>query len=490
MDNNDEEFWEEYKQKLILTKDKWNYIDALIYRYRKPENVPIKIWLDKLDDNPNYWQEYLEKYFIYDKNIDKTQLEYKDLSSTSNKIELNDDEKFQFLSGYWKYILLNLQRTDKPIWLHLLDSKITKVSKTTIYISISTYSTKTIKDELSLDLEEFESKINPVLIKIFEEKKIKNSSNEKYKFKILTEKKFDGFYWEELVANPQIPFAIKSDRDESTWEHLKKGLDQSTAYLNLELERFQNRLEGFKKEKIESSEIDSQRWFIMPYEIIEKLLNDEADQIKNLSSEVLKKTNQVKQTCRWVKRRKILETKFCFKKPLSFDQFCEEHIALNDELSQSERKLFIEIDLKHNPKLDVKFINYRHGYPTPEVVAIRKKINELGLIYYIDYYTNLIVRQKVRIERWKLLSVFYDALKPVYEKYHYLKFGRPTISMSQKLRVMKKTDFKCAICKADLTEKEPHIDHIIPLIKGGGNAESNLQALCWQCNLKKGTKIL
>ena len=490
MNNNDEEFWEEYKQKLIFTKDKWSYLDAIIYRYKKPGNVPVKIWMDKLDENPNYWQEYLENNFVYDKSIDGIQIHYKDLDSNTNKIELNDEDKFQFFIGYWKYILMNLFRTDKEIWSYLSDSKISKVSKTTIHITVSLYNTNRIKSELSLDLDGFEPKVSLALTKIFEEKKYKNAHNEEYNFKLLLEKKLDGLYWEDLVVNPQIPFAYKSDKDESTWEHFKKGIDRSSSILNLELERFQNRLESYKKEKIESAENDSRRWLTLPYEIIEKLLNNEADQIRNLSSDVNKKTNEAKQRCIWIKRRKFLETKFCSNKPSPFDEFCEEHIALNDELSQSERNMYVFIDSKKNPELDVKFINYRRSYPTPEVIAIRKRINELCLNYYIDYYPELITRQKVRIERWQLASDFFDVLKPVFEKFHHLKFGRPTISMSQKLKIMKKTDFKCAICKADLTEKEPHIDHIIPLIKGGGNAESNLQALCWQCNLKKGTKIL
>jgi hypothetical protein len=62
MDNNSEEFWEEYRQKLNETNDKWHYIDALIYRYRSPENLPIAMWSKKLDDNPNYLEEYVQKF--------------------------------------------------------------------------------------------------------------------------------------------------------------------------------------------------------------------------------------------------------------------------------------------------------------------------------------------------------------------------------------------------------------------------------------------
>jgi 5-methylcytosine-specific restriction endonuclease McrA len=32
-----------------------------------------------------------------------------------------------------------------------------------------------------------------------------------------------------------------------------------------------------------------------------------------------------------------------------------------------------------------------------------------------------------------------------------------------------------------------HVDHITPVLSGGGDDERNLQALCRRCNLAKGT---
>jgi HNH endonuclease len=46
---------------------------------------------------------------------------------------------------------------------------------------------------------------------------------------------------------------------------------------------------------------------------------------------------------------------------------------------------------------------------------------------------------------------------------------------------------KCAYCKSPLG-KNYHIDHIVPLAKGGGNDRRNLQLLCGFCNMSKGAR--
>jgi hypothetical protein len=47
---------------------------------------------------------------------------------------------------------------------------------------------------------------------------------------------------------------------------------------------------------------------------------------------------------------------------------------------------------------------------------------------------------------------------------------------------------KCAACSANITlelHEEPHVDHIVPLARGGSNDLVNLQILCSTCNLAK-----
>lgn len=62
-------------------------------------------------------------------------------------------------------------------------------------------------------------------------------------------------------------------------------------------------------------------------------------------------------------------------------------------------------------------------------------------------------------------------------------------------KIYERDGYRCGICgrKVDATKKAPHprspsLDHIVPLSKGGGHVESNVQCACWGCNVKKGAK--
>lgn len=55
---------------------------------------------------------------------------------------------------------------------------------------------------------------------------------------------------------------------------------------------------------------------------------------------------------------------------------------------------------------------------------------------------------------------------------------------------------RCAICRTDLSgsvavpEESPHLDHMIPLERGGSNDTTNFQLTCGPCNKKKRTQNL
>lgn len=54
-------------------------------------------------------------------------------------------------------------------------------------------------------------------------------------------------------------------------------------------------------------------------------------------------------------------------------------------------------------------------------------------------------------------------------------------------RIYKAQNGKCACCKTKVGKKY-HVDHVIPLARGGSNWASNLQVLCPNCNVRKQAK--
>jgi len=54
--------------------------------------------------------------------------------------------------------------------------------------------------------------------------------------------------------------------------------------------------------------------------------------------------------------------------------------------------------------------------------------------------------------------------------------------------ILKTQNHRCAHCRADLKKTKKHVDHIMPLARGGSNGRENLQYLCAPCNHSKGAK--
>lgn len=52
-------------------------------------------------------------------------------------------------------------------------------------------------------------------------------------------------------------------------------------------------------------------------------------------------------------------------------------------------------------------------------------------------------------------------------------------------KIFDRDGYKCVVCGAG---KNLTIDHIIPLVYGGSNEESNLQTMCGKCNTSKGAR--
>lgn len=66
---------------------------------------------------------------------------------------------------------------------------------------------------------------------------------------------------------------------------------------------------------------------------------------------------------------------------------------------------------------------------------------------------------------------------------------RSKMSDSLRYDILKRDGFKCTICGASAQDgAKLHVDHIIPVSKGGRTIKSNLRTLCSDCNLGKSDK--
>jgi 5-methylcytosine-specific restriction endonuclease McrA len=71
------------------------------------------------------------------------------------------------------------------------------------------------------------------------------------------------------------------------------------------------------------------------------------------------------------------------------------------------------------------------------------------------------------------------------------KTPRIPITAKQRNRIFERCEGKCAYCSGQLLYNDPwHIDHIVPLAKGGSNEEDNLTLACARCNAKKRDKLV
>lgn len=67
---------------------------------------------------------------------------------------------------------------------------------------------------------------------------------------------------------------------------------------------------------------------------------------------------------------------------------------------------------------------------------------------------------------------------------------RKLLTDGMRYDVLKRDGFRCQLCGATAKDGiKLHVDHIIPISKGGKTEMQNLRTLCERCNLGKGNKI-
>lgn len=130
-----------------------------------------------------------------------------------------------------------------------------------------------------------------------------------------------------------------------------------------------------------------------------------------------------------------------------------------------ERKLLKSL-LKH-PVTEVRFLCY-WSYTSPQGRNDYYNEKTFSFASIQRFTTDAMERERIKKER---------------------EMERRLLSSSLRYDILKRDDFKCTICGRSAKDGiQLHVDHIIPVAKGGKTVPENLRTLCSDCNLGKSDK--
>lgn len=99
-----------------------------------------------------------------------------------------------------------------------------------------------------------------------------------------------------------------------------------------------------------------------------------------------------------------------------------------------------------------------------------------------NVYSNLDIEDEI--------SEIKKNIKNKKSRQYIIKKERSKMSNSFRYKILKRDSFKCQICGSSAKDGvKLHVDHIIPVSKGGRTVKNNLRTLCDRCNLGKSDKI-
>lgn len=169
----------------------------------------------------------------------------------------------------------------------------------------------------------------------------------------------------------------------------------------------------------------------------------------------------------------------------NYELYCKEYNKLTSKMNEEKikglkikLKTFVNIEnklykkMKLSPQLSIS-IQIRAGYTSPKCRNSYSKDITFQYIEIVNAYNE------------------YLRLKKQKQEYSYkVKIERAKLNDSLRYDILKRDGFRCQLCGASAQEgAKLHIDHIIPVSKGGKTVASNLRTLCDRCNMGKSDKI-
>ena len=136
-----------------------------------------------------------------------------------------------------------------------------------------------------------------------------------------------------------------------------------------------------------------------------------------------------------------------------------------------------EIDL-----FESKIIKYFSDISITVTIRYRSKGGRVSLSKKDEFYWNEFCQTLDLVKKSRLDYEVYKRIEAV---------ERALVTDELRFEIMKRDNYRCKICGASSEDGvQLHVDHIIPIAKGGKTEMSNLQTLCERCNRGKSDKLM
>ena len=165
----------------------------------------------------------------------------------------------------------------------------------------------------------------------------------------------------------------------------------------------------------------------------------------------------------------------------TFDNYIEEYSKIDDIISDSDLEQ-INFSRKKYNKIENRII---------KEILYDKNVYNISINVIVSYTTpsGKNTYKKNRIVGYQELCDLYMQWRNGKKYDETSKRERKYLTDKMRYDVLKRDDFKCQKCGISAKDgAKLHVDHIIPVSKGGITTLSNLQILCDRCNLGKSDK--
>ena len=150
---------------------------------------------------------------------------------------------------------------------------------------------------------------------------------------------------------------------------------------------------------------------------------------------------------------------------------------------------------KHKLRLldDIRNEVYNRDYKIFEFVFYRSQTRYRQMNYRRASYRVKSVEYRMNLTLFDIMAIDDELEEIGYEttrEKYYAKSQRRLMTRELRRRIIERDNYTCQICGKYMPDEVGlHVDHVIPIKRGGKSVESNLQVLCDKCNLRKGKRM-